>query len=250
MNELHLFAGGGGGILGGLLLGHRPMCAVEFDKHAREVLIARQRDGSLPRFPIWDDVTTFDGRPWKGKIDILCGGFPCQDISSAGSGAGITGEKSGLWKEMARIIHEVQPSYIFAENSPLLVGRGLATVLCDLAEMGYDARWCVLGADDFGGHHIRKRCWVLAYPTKERRARGATEETNRCCRVEGRLQAKILQNGWNGREEGFYWQSEPSVGRVANGLADGVDRRLARVGNGQVPIVAAAAFSILAQDAF
>ena len=246
MNELHLFAGGGGGILGGLLLGHRPMCAVEFDKHAREVLIARQRDGSLPRFPIWDDVTTFDGRPWKGKIDILCGGFPCQDISSAGSGAGITGEKSGLWKEMARIIHEVQPSYIFAENSPLLVGRGLATVLCDLAEMGYDARWCVLGADDFGGHHIRKRCWVLAYPTKGGRARGSAQEVNGCSSDSRGLQAKILQNGWNGREGGLYWESEPRVGRVADGMANGVDKRLARIGNGQVPIVAAAAWTILA----
>ena len=246
MNELHLFAGGGGGILGGLLLGHRPMCAVEFNKHAREVLIARQRDRILPKFPIWDDVATFDGKPWKGKIDVLCGGFPCQDISSAGKGAGITGERSGLWKEMARIIHEVRPNYIFAENSPMLVGRGLITVLCDLAEMGYDAKWCVLGADNYGGHHIRKRCWVLAYPTKGGRARGSTQEVDGCSSYSRGIQAQILQNGWNGREGGFYWESEPRVGRVANGMADGVDKRLARIGNGQVPIVAAAAWTILA----
>ena len=245
MNELHLFAGAGGGILGGLLLGHRPLCAVEFDAHARGVLLARQKDGLLPRFPIWDDVCTFDGKPWRGKVDIVCGGFPCQDISSAGKGAGLDGEKSGLWKEMQRIIHEIRPQYIFAENSPLLVGRGLATVLCDLAEMGYDARWCVLGASTFGGWHLRERCWVLAYPTERGGARGETQEIDGCNSNSRRLQAKILQRAWDGRERGFYWESEPGVGRMADGVADGVDKRLSRIGNGQVPIVAAAAWTIL-----
>jgi len=110
MNELHLFAGSGGGILGGLLLGHRPVCAVEFEKDARDKLIQRQREGALPWFPIWDDVCTFDGKPWKGIADIVCGGFPCQDISPAGFRRGIQqGTRSGLWAEMARIIHEVGP---------------------------------------------------------------------------------------------------------------------------------------------
>jgi len=245
MNELHLFAGAGGGILGGLLLGHRPVCAVESDQHAREVLLARQKDGSLPRFPIWDDVTTFDGKQWRGKVEVLCGGFPCQDISSAGKRKGLKGERSGLWWEMARIINEVRPRYVFAENSPLLVRRGLTNVLCNLARMGYDARWGVLGADDFGGYHIRKRCWVLAYPSKARGTRWETQEADRCCSHSRGLQAKILQGTWYGRQKGLYWESEPRLGRVANGVADGVDKRLARVGNGQVPIVAAAAWTIL-----
>jgi hypothetical protein len=89
MNELHLFAGAGGGILGGELLGHTTVCAVEIEEYPRKVLLQRQRDGILPRFPIWDDIQTFDGKPWRGKVDVVCGGFPCQDISAAGKGAGI-----------------------------------------------------------------------------------------------------------------------------------------------------------------
>jgi DNA (cytosine-5)-methyltransferase 1 len=163
LNELALFAGGGGGILGGVLLGWRTVCAVEIDEHCRRVLMQRQDDGHLHPFPIWDDVTTFDGEPWRGKVDVISGGFPCQDISAAGRGAGISGARSGLWSHMARIAGEVRPRFVFVENSPLLVRRGLAVVLSDLAEMGYDARWCVLGADDVGAPHRRKRIWILAH---------------------------------------------------------------------------------------
>lgn len=163
MNELHLFAGTGGGILGGMLLGHTCVCAVEIEPYCRKVLLQRQRDGMLPKFPIWDDVRTFDGKPWRGKVDIICGGFPCQDISCAGKGAGIEGERSGLWSEFARIISEVRPRYAFVENSPMLAVRGLGRVLGDLSKIGYDARWCVMGADDVGAPHIRKRMWILAY---------------------------------------------------------------------------------------
>lgn len=163
VNELHLFAGTGGGILGGMLLGHTCVCAVEIEPYCRKTLLQRQRDGILPKFPIWDDVRTFDGKPWRGKVDIICGGFPCQDISCAGKGAGIDGERSGLWSEFARIISEVRPRYAFVENSPMLSIRGLGRVLGDLSEIGYDARWCVMGADDVGAPHIRKRMWILAY---------------------------------------------------------------------------------------
>ena len=156
LNELHLFAGGGGGILGGILLGHTCVCAVEIEPYARQVLLARQRDGILPRFPIWDDIRTFDGNPWRGIVRTVCGGFPCQDISSCGNGAGIEGERSGLWGEMCRIIGEIRPENVFVENSPALTFRGLGRVLGDLAGMGYDAAWCVLGHDSFGGQHSRK----------------------------------------------------------------------------------------------
>lgn len=161
MNELHLFAGAGGGILGGELLGFRTVCAVELESYPASVLLARQNDGILPPFPVWDDVCTFDGRPWRGIVDVVSGGFPCQDISAAGKGAGIDGSRSGLWREMHRIINEVRPKFAFLENSPLLVGRGLARVLGDLAEIGYDAEWLVLGADDVGAPHVRKRIWIL-----------------------------------------------------------------------------------------
>lgn len=162
MNELALFAGAGGGILGGHLLGWNTVCAVEIEEYPRNILLQRQRDGILPPFPIWDDVCTFDGSPWRGLVDIISGGFPCQDISAAGKGAGITGSRSGLWKQMHRIICEVRPRFAFVENSPMLVRRGLGTVLADLAEAGYHAAWCVLGADDVGAPHVRKRIWILA----------------------------------------------------------------------------------------
>jgi DNA (cytosine-5)-methyltransferase 1 len=170
MNELHLFAGAGGGILGGKLSGHTCVCAVEIEPYPRQVLLQRQRDGILPKFPIWDDIKTFDGKPWRGKVDIIAGGFPCQDISSAGKGAGIEGERSGLWGEMARVVREVRPRFVFVENSPMLTSRGLHRVLGDLAEMGYDARWGVLGADDTGAPHRRKRIWILAYTKHSGRA--------------------------------------------------------------------------------
>jgi DNA (cytosine-5)-methyltransferase 1 len=172
LNELALFAGAGGGILGGKLLGWRTVCAVEIDQYARRVLLARQRDGCLPRFPIWDDVTTFDGNQWRGKVDVISGGFPCQDISAAGRGAGIDGARSGMWSHMARIIGEVRPRFAFVENSPMLTSRGLGRVLGDLAALGYDARWGVLGADDIGAPHRRKRIWILAHSAKLQRNGG------------------------------------------------------------------------------
>ena len=173
MNELALFAGAGGGILGGKLLGWSTVCAVEIVAYRRERLLQRQAEGHLPVFPVWDDVTTFDGTPWNGRVDVVSGGFPCQDISAAGKGAGITGERSGLWTEFARIIGEVQPRFIWVENSPMLTARGLGVVLGDLACLGYDATWGVVSAADaiwadslaFGNlpalDHLRKRIWIL-----------------------------------------------------------------------------------------
>ena len=163
LNTFHLFAGAGGGILADLLLGHNPIGACEIEPYPRDVLLARQRDGHLPSFPIWDDVCSLDGTPWKGTVDVLCGGFPCQDISAAGKGAGITGERSKLWKEYARLIGEMQPRFVFAENSPLLRTRGLGVVLEDLASLGYNARWGIIGARSVGAPHKRDRMWVLAY---------------------------------------------------------------------------------------
>ena len=162
LNELALFAGAGGGILGGKLLGWRTVCAVEWEPYPASVLCARQNDGLLPPFPIWDDVQTFDGHPWRGIVDVVSGGFPCQDISAAGKGAGIDGERSGMWGEMARIICEVRPRFVFVENSPMLTSRGLGRVLGDLASMGFDARWGVLGAADIGANHQRDRIWIVA----------------------------------------------------------------------------------------
>ena len=181
MNELALFAGAGGGILGGHLLGWRTICAVERDAYAAQILAQRQNDGAIPAFPIWSDVCSFDGRPWRGLVDIVSGGFPCQDISSAGTGEGIGGARSGLWRQMARIIGEVRPRFVYVENSPMLVGRGLAVVIGDLAEMGYGARWGVVGAADLGAPHQRDRIWIVAYAHGSREPQPTRVEQE--CRV-------------------------------------------------------------------
>jgi DNA (cytosine-5)-methyltransferase 1 len=236
VNELALFAGAGGGILGGLLHGWRTVCAVEIEDYPRRVLLQRQADGILPRFPVWDDVCTFDGRPWRGRVDVISGGFPCQDISTAGRGEGITGARSGLWGDMARIVSEVYPLYVFIENSPLLVGRGLALVLCDLAGMGYDARWGVVGAHHAGAIHKRDRCWVLAHSGKVRSQFEASHK-----RVGGGRSS--VSDSVAVFRQSIDW-SGCGTGRKVNGVAHRVDR-LKAIGNGQVPVVAAIAWDLL-----
>jgi DNA (cytosine-5)-methyltransferase 1 len=198
INELALFAGAGGGILGGHLLGWRTICAVEWNPYAASVLVARQNDGILPAFPIWDDVQTFDGRLWRGIVDVVSGGFPCQDISCAGKGAGITGERSGMWAHMARIIGEVRPRYAFIENSPMLTTRGLDTVLCDLAAMGYDAEWGCISAADCGAKHGRDRIWIVGTDTRQRHILPHTEHNG---------------NGWREQQQE---STKETVARITN----------------------------------
>ena len=245
LNELHLFAGAGGGILGGILCGHTTVCAVEIEPYCRRVLLQRQRDGILPRFPIWDDVRTFDGKPWRGLVDVVCGGFPCQDISSAGKGGGIDGKRSGLWGEMARIIYEVQPSYVFVENSPILTSRGLGRVLGNLAEMGYDARWCVLGAGSVGGFHKRERIWIYAFNSdsdglqKTQHQLSLLEKKKAYSELSGDIARTVGLDGVRGLVDSY-------VQRTGNAVANYVDRFKA-IGNGQVPSVAALAWQVLSQ---
>ena len=201
MNELALFAGHGGGILGSHLLGWQTVCAVESDDYARRALMARQDDGSLRPFPIWDDVRTFDGKPWTGRVDVISGGFPCQDISVAGKGAGITGERSGLWGEFARIIGEVRPRYVLVENSPALVARGLGTVLGDLATLGFDAQWGVLGAVHAGAPHKRERIWIVADSMLPGRQADHRREfvSNQFWQHQAQEARRELQQSWAGR---------------------------------------------------
>jgi len=246
MNELALFAGAGGGILGGHLLGWRTVCAVEWEPYPASVLCARQNDGLFPPFPIWDDVQTFDGRPWRGIVDVVSGGFPCQDISAAGKGAGIDGERSGMWGQMARIIHEVRPKHVFVENSPMLTSRGLGRVLGDLASMGFNARWGVLGAGDIGAPHQRDRIWIVAKEVAHTSLPGFKTRNQQTSRPD---QPTLEKQSWRSGDElraNYGWPVEPNVGRVVNGMASRVDR-LKAIGNGQVSRVAAVAWNILSE---
>jgi DNA (cytosine-5)-methyltransferase 1 len=274
LRELALFAGAGGGILGGHLLGWRTVVAVEYNAYARSVLLARQNDGTLPPFPIWDDVRTFDGKPWKGLIDVVSGGFPCQDISIAGAGAGLDGDRSGLWSEFHRIIWEVRPRFAYIENSPMLISRGLDRVLCDLAAMGYDAEWGIISADDTGGVHLRERTWIKATDaTQLQRNGGADNREYSKCKISksgNDISATDNSNLWGKRRKRgvkekvyrfsrFPWGEdvrgiedlrkrsdlpEPLIRRIGHDVAFGMDR-LKAIGNGQVPRVAATAWEIL-----
>jgi len=228
LNELALFAGAGGGILGGHLLGWRTVCAVEWEQYPACVLAARQNDGILPPFPIWDDVQTFDGNPWRGIVDVVSGGFPCQDISAAGKGAGIDGERSGMWKEMARIISEVRPQYAFIENSPMLTIRGLESVLADLAKMGFDAEWGVLSAADVGANHLRERIWIVAKDTQQHRFFSHTEHNwdRRGQQQSESIEEKNVSNSkykrckWCEHEIGQKWDSSRHSKRLSEGVCE------------------------------
>ena len=275
MNELALFAGAGGGILGSHLMGLRTICAVERDAYAAQVLAQRQNDGILPAFPIWSDITTFDGRTWAGIIDVISGGFPCQDISGAGKGAGIDGERSGLWSEMARIIGEVRPRLVFVENSPMLISRGLTRVISDLAQMGYDAHWARFSASNFGAPHQRDRLWIVANSRCQRGESRSSQTIRQQSKITERENFNnlgcIIPNptgiGLQGQGQSWFacdpaenpkgqtnrtfyecvghiWGIKSRLGRVANGVAYRVDR-LKAIGNGQVPVVAKSAFEFL-----
>ena len=218
LRELALFAGVGGGILGGKLLGWQTVCAVELNSYCASVLMRRQNEGNLAPFPIWDDVTTFDGRPWRGVVDVISGGFPCQDISAAGRGAGIDGERSGLWSEMARIISEVRPRFVFVENSPMLVSRGLGRVLADLASLGFDAKWGIMGAHHTGAPHKRDRIWLLAHAIREQL------RTNGCGQAAG--EARENQEPRHQRQRIRSDAGECGSNRRAEDLGDTENERL------------------------
>jgi DNA (cytosine-5)-methyltransferase 1 len=177
VNVGSLFAGIGGFDLGLERAGMRVDWQVELDPYCRAVL-ARH----FPEAERFEDVRVV-GAEELCPVDLICGGFPCQDLSPAGRGAGIDGARSGLWAELARIVRELRPRYVVVENVPaLLTGKGkrwerapVGRVLGDLAEAGYDAEWACLSAREFGAPHLRKRVWVVAYPARDAEAGPAAE---------------------------------------------------------------------------
>jgi DNA (cytosine-5)-methyltransferase 1 len=173
-----------------------------------------------PAVPRHKDVRLVDARELE-RVDLICGGFPCEDISRAGRRAGIEGAKSGLWSHFARLIGDLRPSYVLVENSTSLLVRGLERVLADLAALGYDAEWDCLPAAAFGAPHIRDRLYLLAYPGGGRH--GAPEET--------------VFAGWTPSQLHAGWAPEPGVCRVADGLPSQVER-LRALGDAVVPQVA------------
>jgi len=165
MRVLDLFSGIGGFSLGLERAGFETVAFCEIDKKCHKVL-----NKHWPGVPIFDDVCTLTKEALDERgiaVDVICGGFPCQDISLAGKGAGIEGERSGLWSEYARLIGELRPRYVIVENVAALLSRGLDRVLGDLAEIGYDAEWHCIPASAVGAPHQRDRIWIVAYPNSK-----------------------------------------------------------------------------------
>ena len=262
-----LFAGIGGFDLGFERAGMECRWQVEIDPYCQKVLAKHwpniRRWSDIRKFP---DADTIDD--WRAiKVDVICGGFPCQDISSAGHGAGITGERSGLWFEFARIIRVLRPRFVVVENVPALLTRGIDAVLGSLAALGFDAEWECLPASAFGAPHRRDRIWIVAYAKRDGRQQGpevfrrresepaacgevvadatdATESEGRGNTNGGTVCLNVsnpdsIEKEWPSitwRQRG-HWESEPDVGRVAHGVPKRVDR-LRGLGNSVVPQIA------------
>jgi DNA (cytosine-5)-methyltransferase 1 len=160
LNGLDLFSG-----IGGLTIALNkwvePVAYCEKEKFAQAVLLQRISSTEIPRAPIWDDVRTLRGAMLP-RIDIIYGGFPCQDISSAGRGKGLAGERSGLFFEIVRLTKETRAPFVFLENVPAIRTRGLQTVVDAFTDIRYDCRWTCISASEVGAPHLRKRWFLLA----------------------------------------------------------------------------------------
>lgn len=280
MNELALFAGGGGGLLGSRLLGWRTVCYVEHDLYCVDVLKARIRDGMLDDAPIWDDVRTFDGHPWSGRVDVVSAGFPCQPFSQAGLQLG-EGDPRNMWPDTIRIIRAVRPQWTLLENVPRLLSKSyVRRIFGDLAESGYDAEWDCIPACAVGAPHIRDRLWIVAHASSEprrlllqRREEGAEAKWSGQVKsngdtpsIEGQSATKLYPDAdsrghknvlplspyresdpggiCQGSVSNEWFATEPELGRVADGVAHRLER-IAAIGNGQVPAVVRAAWMLL-----
>jgi DNA (cytosine-5)-methyltransferase 1 len=258
LNGLDLFSGIGG-ISIALSKWVRTVAYCESDKYAQGVLLSRMQSCELDRAPIWDDVRTLKGSMLP-KIDIIFGGFPCQDISVAGNGAGLAGERSGLYSEIERLIEETSPAFVFLENVPAIRTRGLGRVVWGLSSIGYDCRWAVVSAQSVGAPHKRNRWFLLASNAKSRNDwLNLSKPSKRQVQQSGvSIESATLANSFKSRLEGNHgekqkdpsftqfdrdgwWETEPSVGRVVHGLQFRVDR-IKSLGNSVVPKQAQAAF--------
>lgn len=265
---LDLFSGVGGFALGAYWAGLR------FDYHYFSEIDDYAIKVYQRRFP--DAIGLGDIKKIKGenlpKADwIITGGFPCQDISIAGKGAGLAGKRSGLWYEYARLIGELRPRFAIMENVGALTVRGLDAVLGSLAEIGYDAEWQDIRASDVGAPHRRERIWIVAYPDSQRRKEQsdaiASGERHADIKAGGNnvsdtrsiRQAERRDSGLraSSQDAGIradirsrttldecreWWKAEPSVGRVVDGVPNRVDR-LKCLGNSIVPQIAELIFS-------
>ena len=264
LHGLDLFSGIGGiGIA--LSPWVRTVAYCEREPYCQAVLLSRMSTNNIDRAPIWDDVRTLH----KGllpPIDIIFGGFPCQDISVAGAGKGLDGERSGLFYEIVRLTKEIRPSFVFLENVPAIRTRGLEKVIKTFTEIGYDCRWTCLSASSVGAPHKRKRWFLLAHAngiklrTQSEQQQGIKDSPQLGGSLEKRLvadnnsQSKILRQASEWGHNSFYeWIMERDLWDDAASsfcrMDDGISFKTYRIkalGNAVVPLQAQTAFKILA----
>ena len=244
----------------------------EINDYCRKVLTHRMTDGLLDEAPIWEDIKTLN---YEGNhVDIITGGFPCQNISVAGNGKGLAGEQSGLFYELLRVCSDIKPRWIFLENVPAITTRGGTEVVREIAKMGYDLRWCVISASGLGALHRRERWFLLAHSTSqepngfsEREEKthplftysGIDGHSDSLTSREAYKEAKPFQSKQTtrGRSTGLYWPFESrthwqktlgEVGKCIDGVSAKLDfntEQLRSLGNAVVPVQARTAFEIL-----
>lgn len=221
IKEFHLFAGIGGGIYGGILLGHICCAGVEINEFCQNILRQRQHDGWMEEFPIYGDLLQLNGKDFKGSFDILCGGFPCQAFSHAAHGKNIA--EKNLWPEMFRFVLESEAPIVFGEN---VTRRAIAKAKTDLEGVGYRVEACKVSCGEIGGDHRRDRFWMLAIKSNEVFERVANH-------------LKSLP-----RMHFAYWERNIEGN---GGQAPITNRReqLKALGNAQAPLAAAVAFRLL-----
>lgn len=260
ISGLDLFSGIGGLSLA-LMEWVRPVAYCEIDPYCQGVLLSRMSEGKLYRAPIWDDIRTLDGSSFA-YVDIVYGGFPCQDISLAGTRKGLEGERTGLVFELFRLVEELHPAIVFLEN----VG-GARTyreyLIQTLEEIGYECRDGSLAAAEVGAFHGRDRYWLIAYSDRKHlriKSRGSEGKngaseilTGESCKNgapsntngQGEQQQKrIFKNERRRTSDCFGWSSEPGVCGVAYGIPNKMDR-IRGLGNAVVPLQAKEAFKRL-----
>jgi len=237
MNELSLFSGAGGGLLGTKLLGWRSVGYVENNTYCQQIIAQRIEDGFLDEAPIFGDIDDFiesgAAKKYKGYVDVVTAGFPCQPFSVAGKKKGQDDERN-KWPQTIQCIRDVGCRYALLENVPGLLNSGyFGEILSSLAEAGFDARWTVLGADDVGAPHRRKRLWILA-DSKSIGMEGSRTDREQESPVPSGSEVPRC-DGTGSRTKD--WTTEPDVGRVAHGVPKRI-HRLRGLGNAVVPQVA------------
>lgn len=236
LNGLDLFSGIGGISLA-LKEWVRPIAYCEIDSYCQSVLLSRMATGDLRTAPIWDDITSLDGSEFESEIDVIYGGFPCQDISIAGLGKGLAGERSGLFFEIIRLCSEIKPRFIFLENVPAITTRGGTEVVRQITSTGYDCRWCIISAEKYVDQK-RERWFLLAKSNSKRLQEGPSKD------IQPKRQASFEEYCNFKLSNMESWASYATSVRKNDGISFKMDR-IKSLGNAVVPEQTKEAFKIL-----